>query len=287
MALTDHQYKAVVLACAVLSVALILYLRFSGDFDLPKNSQQPNLEVDNAVLAVSKNEGARMEYQSQLARDASAFGLEPRSASEILMAFPFRADRERRILQVGETVSILGLALTLRVETPANTQNPQMVLSIKNTTHKAVAYRVGTMPSSGELACANKGKMAHNAIAIPASGEVKRIECDFKKGRSLAIERVEVMTISELSFFYLSALAVNSYWNARSMQGHAALSKESSCPSQVSANLKQEMKVGRVAWRDIVDYYARHSCQTFTFFAGYKAFEGEEPYRLPAQGRDR
>ena len=35
-------------------------------------------------------------------------------------------------------------------------------------------------------------------------------------------------------------------------------------------------------WRDLVDFYARHRCETYTFPEGYRAFERDGARPLPA-----
>ena len=38
---------------------------------------------------------------------------------------------------------------------------------------------------------------------------------------------------------------------------------------------------GEIGWRDLVDFYARHRCQTYQFPISYRAFSAEGAMRLP------
>jgi len=41
------------------------------------------------------------------------------------------------------------------------------------------------------------------------------------------------------------------------------------------------IRSGDIEWRDLVDFFARHRCNTYSFFDRYKAFQGDGLEKLP------
>jgi hypothetical protein len=58
------------------------------------------------------------------------------------------------------------------------------------------------------------------------------------------------------------------------------------CTSIVPQALRIGLERGEIGWRDLIDFYARHPCQTYQFSMTYQAFTGNGAQRLPvtAQG---
>jgi hypothetical protein len=47
------------------------------------------------------------------------------------------------------------------------------------------------------------------------------------------------------------------------------------------------MEKGATSWRDVIDFYARHSCVRHIFYEEYKAFARAGAYELPVAPGDR
>jgi hypothetical protein len=51
--------------------------------------------------------------------------------------------------------------------------------------------------------------------------------------------------------------------------------------------VRNGIESGEIGWRDLVDFYARHRCQTYTFPLEYRAFNVDGQRTLPALAADR
>ena len=70
------------------------------------------------------------------------------------------------------------------------------------------------------------------------------------------------------------------------MEAHGGVGvlEVASCQPVAWADIKAGAEAKQVDWADVVDFYARHSCDEYTFFRGYKFAASELP-RLPVPPR--
>jgi len=54
------------------------------------------------------------------------------------------------------------------------------------------------------------------------------------------------------------------------------------CTSAVSQAGRSGLERGEIGWRDLVDFYARHRCQTYQFPLTYRAFNRDNERTVPA-----
>ncbi len=287
MQLSNKQYTAVVFGVAIIAMMLVTRLRYCGDFALPDKPSKPVAAVASGQ-DVSKRIGLSSEaYRTYLQRDAASFGIPSVTEQQMAAVFPYQVDQEHHVLSPGESIEVLGMKLTHSVETVKGSSSKQMMLTIENLGHKALAYRVQTRPSSGEGACASTRQVRHNALAIPAGGTLKRAECVYRKGRTLEITQVEVIELPELGFLYLSSMDPRNFALAERTVGmHVVPLDRMSCRVPQAGTLRKAILDGRVRWRDQADFYARHRCQTYSLPATYKAFQEDGEHSLPFGGGD-
>jgi hypothetical protein len=127
--------------------------------------------------------------------------------------------------------------------------------------------------------------LAHDAIVVGRGKQVQRTECIYRSGMSLAIERVESVALPPLSSAYVSRLPPAAFGaDARMARGHRPdlPAGMAVCSTVASQSVRSDIENGTIAWRDLVDFYARHSCETYQFPEGYKAFEKNGARTLPA-----
>jgi len=46
------------------------------------------------------------------------------------------------------------------------------------------------------------------------------------------------------------------------------------------------MEKATVSWRDVIDFYARHRCETYDFIPGYQALTKKGQRKLPVSPKD-
>ena len=287
MNVSNKQYTVVVFCVAFAAMALVTRARYCGEFELPGKPAKPEAIVANAQEVSDRIGLSSGAYRDYLAKDAEAFGVPAIGERQMSMVFPYQVDNNPRSLAPGESVELLGMKLTLSVEKVRGSSSKQMMLSIENLGHKPVAYRVQTRPSSGTGACARTRQVRHNALAIPASGAVKRAECTYRRKRTLEITGVETIELPELGFHYLSSMdARNFALDQRTSALHAGPLDVMSCRIHQAATLRNAIDGGKIAWRDQADFYARHRCQTYAFPLSYKAFQEDGEHSLPVGGSD-
>lgn len=269
---------------AVVAVCiLIASLRMCGDVDLPPKMAPPSLVVEPSdVLKTSS--GSRESWRQELENDARTLGVAAPSDTDVARVLVHRADNQPTVIAPGEApLEAAGLRLTATaIDDTGNRQ--AMALEIENLTDTDLAYHVVTTPRPGGAACNQRLILAHNAIVVPRRGKVTRTECIYRQGMSLAIDRVETIALGALASAYVSRLPPAALGtDPRLARGHRPDLPDGMgvCSSVASQSVKTEIENGTIAWRDLVDFYARHSCATYQFPERYKAFEGKGQLTLP------
>ena len=282
----DRQFRIGVLVLAGLLAVGLVRLRFCYSVTLPAKITAP--EVDDVSLgqiadAVQSNPSV---YTGYLQKDAELYGVsQTPTLEQMSVAFRYQVDDSKHTLDPegdGTLVEAAGLRLSLAVQQVPNTASLMMLLVIENTTNKDLAYQVVTRPSVGTQPCGRKATRAHNAMAIQAGARQERSECLYQRGWTLEIERIETMELPRLSFFYVSRVPPEVVGlDARVSRGHEPASGRL-CSVMLPATIRNAREKGTLTWRDFVDFFARHRCDTYRFPDGYKAFTKDAERSLPA-----
>ena len=270
-------------AAAAVGLALaITSLRFCGAVSLPSKPEPPSesLATSQDVLrAASETEGSWLGY---IDRDAATAGVAAPSATAMAKKLVYRSDEGHHSLAPGEpALEVAGLRLT------AIASRGTLSLRVENRTERDVAYHVVTRPSPAS-ACTRRDLLPHNAQVIAKGGREERSECEYHDGMSLEIDRIESIELAPLQAYYVSRvppIALGS--EPRLARGHEPElpAGQAICNLTPSQAQRAAIENGAVTWRDLVDFYARHRCDTYRFPTYYRAFmkDGEMP--LPAGDR--
>jgi hypothetical protein len=70
----------------------------------------------------------------------------------------------------------------------------------------------------------------------------------------------------------------------RIARGHRGVQTGESCSSMLSQVVRTGIDRGDIGWRDLVDFYSRHRCQTYQFPPSYRALKSDGERALPAVG---
>lgn len=279
--------RQVGLAWGVLSLGLMLIsLSWALTDRGPLPPPRPG-PADAESEAVSSYRYKLSYFHAQLEADCVEYHLPKTDPEAMRAAFPAASELTgeeelagRRMLQ---TPSLTLQLQTKRLWVGAEGQGmraPHLVLSITNRTPYYLAYRVDTRVAG---ACQNKAAIEHNALALKPRQQLLRSECLLRNANSLTVERVEVMQIPALSYYYVSRLDPPRLRMAeRTSAGHS-FAELQPCRVLPWDTLRKTLE-DPAAWRDVIDFYARHNCDEYSFFPTYRWAAGgvrELPSRPP------
>lgn len=282
MTISDGQFRAGVIGGGILLALGIAALRFCGSVSLPPASQRAPTEVPTEVSGTSSDllsasVTSPAMYLDLLARDAAAAGLPKPTIAEMSRKLPYRVDEREHVLEVGQRpIELAGLALR------AVSTGEALGLEIRNTTRSELAYLVITTDPG---TCAAARPLPLNVMVIGAQQHETRVECVWREDATITITRVETIELPPLSAWYVSQVppAVLGIED-RIARGHRVERTGEPCTSIIPQAVKSGLERGEIGWRDLVDFYARHRCQTYQFPLSYRAFKSEGALRLPVSG---
>ncbi|HEY0986010.1 MAG TPA: hypothetical protein VGD80_03120, partial [Kofleriaceae bacterium] len=150
-----------------------------------------------------------------------------------------------------------------------------------NTTESDIAYDVvsAPIPAAG---CNSAPVQPFNAMTIAREHSETRVECFWRDGIALAVTRVETVEVSALSAWYLDHVPPSVVGiPPRIARGHQVRITER-CGVALPQAVRSGLERGEIGWRDLVDFYARHRCQTYQFPLLYRAFKADGERSVPA-----
>jgi hypothetical protein len=156
------------------------------------------------------------------------------------------------------------------------------VLTLTNKSPRPLAYRVETSVDHPEK-CSTKGAIAHNALALQPGETVERTECLWHPGAMLTVRRVEILELPPLGYQYVSRLVPSQVlFDERTSAGHDP-GKVKPCQFVPWREIQNSVKDQGTGWADVIDFYARHNCDEYSFWPGYRRWltRGSLPSRAP------
>jgi hypothetical protein len=275
---SDSQFRLGVLAGGVVLVSVITYLRFCGAMSLPAKPPPPAGPSGTTRQLLSKTAASPSVYLDFLARDASTAGTHAPTLDEIARKLPYRVDEARHVIEPGQPpIEIAGLRL--RVERTGD----DIVLVVQNLVGADAAYEVTTSPSLGTQLCAGARPLPFNAMVIAKGATETRTECVWRPGMTIVVSKAETLELSPLSAWYLGQVPPSVVGlEDRIARGHRGGDTKEKCSPVISQVVRAGVDRGEIGWRDLVDFYARHRCQTYQFPARYRAFKSDGEQPLPA-----
>ena len=278
--MSEQQYRIGVLAGAVVLVAVIMYLRFCGSVGLPPKPPPPMGPSGTQTQLLTKSSGTPTVYKGFLEADATTAGVRAPSLEDMAKKLPYRVDEARHVLEPGQPpIEVAGVRL--RVERT----NDQAVLVIQNLLDSDAAYEVTSAPSTGGSACNSARPLPHNAMVVAKQSSERRTECLWRDGLAIIVTKVETIELSPLQAWYVSQLPPLVVGvDDRIARGHRGVEQKEKCSGVVSQVVRTGLDRGDIGWRDLIDFYARHRCQTYQFPSTYRAFRKDGERSVPAGG---
>jgi hypothetical protein len=89
--------------------------------------------------------------------------------------------------------------------------------------------------------------------------------------------------VSALSAWYLNHVPPSIVGiQPRIARGHLVNGVTERCSPVLPQAVRSGLERGEIGWRDLVDFYARHRCQTYQFPLSYRAFKADGERTVPA-----
>jgi hypothetical protein len=286
--------KQVYLAGGLLAVAMFaggMSTWFGGEVERLPLRQLPQVAAPEETITQQLRFGAEY-YKALLTEDAKKYGVTAPDPKDFARPFPRSvefAGRQRLSARKDGGLETKHLKISLEVTKEwaqaagGGFTTEHAVVRIVNKTDKYLAYHVVTDVSDPRR-CLSKGDITQNAIALTPQEEVARTECTIDPTTAIYLLKVEVMEVPPLSYHYLCRLRpVVLLHDERVTAGHKA-GRGKPCDPIAWADIKAGAEAKEVEWADVADFYARHSCDDYTFFRGYK-FAQSPLARLPVPPR--
>jgi hypothetical protein len=229
-------------------------------------------------------------YKALVEEDARRYRVNPSEPSELAQPLPYTVEQDtpRKLKTARDTLDTAHLKITSRVlrewaATPSGQRfrYEHIVLGITNKSQRPVAYRVETAVSHPEQ-CRSQGAIQHNALALRPGETVERTECLWHKDTALTVHRVEVLELpAPLSYYYVSRLAPTQIGlDARTAAGHEVPAPAKECSFVPWRDIQASAAEAHTDWADVIDFYARHNCDEYSYYRGYRRWTA--PGTLPA-----
>lgn len=284
--LSEPVYRAIVIGAAALLAAALVRLQFCGSLalpDKPERPEAPELAGTDPTGVARAAEANPIAYRGFIERDSERYQLDPPPTPEELAArFEYRSDTTVRALELDVPVDAAGLVITASVSDVEGSSDKQLTLTIANPGDAYLAYHVVTEPEPRSRLCDDPPNAPHNAMTLPPASEVVRSECWYHPDVSLTLRRVEVMELPRLSYHYVGRVPPNAVGIPNRLGKNHVPPVGRVCSIMLPAKIASDLEAGRVSWRDVVDFYARHRCDSYRYPDGYRAFEKDGERPLPA-----
>ncbi|MFH1132352.1 MAG: hypothetical protein V1754_13535 [Pseudomonadota bacterium] len=277
--------KQLTVGMAVFGLTVIVggtCLLYSSPAKLPPPGDPPP-ETEYATIDSPRFQ--KQIYVSRVKKIMTQLGLSKLTIADIkkgnLRNTEFFGEYQLKIGKEFETPSLLIKASSRKLlvgQEGNNYRAKHLTLEITNKTDKFLAYRVRTTISGD---CRGQGFLPFNALALKPHERIERSECLLNKTYDLAIKQVEVMELTSLGYHYVSRLdPLRMQFDRRTSEGHqtSILPTCKMLPWRVFA---QEFNAKKLEWYDVIDFYSRHDCDHYAFYAGYK-WAKSGPTQLPA-----
>jgi hypothetical protein len=279
MATSEQQLRIGVLISGAAIVIAIIYVRFCGALSLPDKPPPPSGPSGTARQLLNKSAGSPSVYLDYVQHDAAIAGTRAPTIEEMSRKLAYHVDEPRQgyVLEPGKPpIERAGLRLHLE------RSNDAVVLVIQNLLDSDVAYNVTTTPTLGAGMCSAARPLPFNALVIAKKSSETRTECAWREGLAIVVNKVETVELPRLASSYVSQVPPQLFGlDDRITRGHRGVDAKEPCSPVVAAAVRSGIDRGDIAWRDLVDFYARHRCQSYQFPASYRAFKSDGERELP------
>ena len=156
-------------------------------------------------------------------------------------------------------------------------------LVVENLGDTPLAYQVVTTPRVNVAVCHGREVLPYNAHVLGPRDRERRTECVLRDDMTIDVTRIETLELLPLQAYYLSRVPPAALTpDARLSRGHMPRGRGAVCNVMMSQAIRSGLETAEIEWRDLVDFYARHRCESYRFPRGYKALSRDAERSLPA-----
>ena len=275
--MSETGFRLAVALTAVALIAGIAHVRFGKMPGLPPRPASPPASVASAAALLSTSVASPAVWRNFLETDAKAAGVAAPTAAEMAKKLVYRSDLKQHEISLAEPkLAAAGLSITME------RAGESVVLLVANTTESDVAYRVQGTPSAATSICNAVTPVATNALVLLKGGSQRRTICAFRSDLTMIINRVETVELPPLSSWYLQQVSPIALGLEPQLARAHHADVPSNCSPIVPQSVRSGLERGDLGWRDLVDFYARHRCETYQFPNNYRAFTRDHERTLPA-----
>jgi hypothetical protein len=224
-------------------------------------------------------------FEAELEADFKTFDIAPISMDALKLPNQFFHEiSEPVVIQPGRVHSTAHVAIRASVErvnykkSGATVSTRHMVATLRNTSTRPIAYFLRVV-SAARGHCKVRGARMHNTMALLPGESAEVVVC---AGRgAVKVEDLRVLEITPIGHVYVSKVPPSAVgYDPVSATAHVPHKRVPMCSMVPGTRISNLLKLGKTSWRDVMDFYARHSCERFQFFAGY-TMATEPVKRLP------
>jgi hypothetical protein len=259
----------------------------------PAAPERPRPPPPAATLANSDLRFSPVFYRTQLEQDAKAYGIPAPSWDEITQPNPYFDElKGKQRLRIKAPVETRHLRVSLEISKAVSVIESQtiaadhLVLRIENRTPLYLAYRIQTSVA-GQAPLLEQGRNPtqrhgyraepdHPAHRVPLSERRnRRREPHRSDGDAGAVCLLRVTTPAQRD-----SLRPTHFFRT------CGISRSRRCQQTFSWHeIKDGIDQKQFDWRDVIDYYARHNCNEYSFFKTYR-YRTDSNAPLPARPLD-
>jgi len=270
---------------AAVLAAVLFGVRFCGGVSMPPKPPAPRIDPANARDVLASASETALAYKGIIETDAHDAGLPVPTVEEMGRHLVPTLTEPGVALAPGDAPRQIG-ALWLQAVVQSSEHGDDLVLVIDNRGDRDLAYDVVTTPSYGTGACGQRTILSFDANVVAPHSQERRSECVYRNGMVLGVSRVETLELNPLEAYYVSRVPPQALGlEQRRAQGHRpTVPGTRMCNLVMSQSIRGAIQSGQLRWRDLVDFYARHRCDTYQFPENYRAFEKDGEHPLPVVG---
>jgi len=283
-----------ILAAVGAAVAVVAGVSLAGGVERDSAARVEKMR-DKAVsardaqrLALARELGFKQKegyFEAELEADFKSFDIAPISLDALKLPNQFFHEvSEPVLIQPGRVHSTQHVSVRASVErvnykkSGATISTRHIVATVRNTSTKPIAYFLRVV--SGERGhCKVRGARLHNTMALLPGESAEVVVC--AGSGAVKVEDLRVLEITPIGYVYVSKVPPSAVGHDPiSATSHFPSKKVPMCSMVPGTRISNLLKLGKTRWRDVMDFYARHSCERFQFFAGY-TMATEPLKRLP------